>query len=260
MCCSRCVGIYIYHEKSAPASASDDTSRLHSYYSLVGRLGAAQARARPSFCPSFHLSCLSLFFFFVLAECIRTYIYIYISTLSDPSLVRARSLVCVRRECRRRVRVFPYSANPTTPNQVFEGIAGELDSKLAAAAATSMRGGGEGGNVVEEATLPIEGMKPGTSGLRKKVGHGEGGGGVLCGADLFFMVYRCFTDCRRVGIRIRRRRPLSARCFLFRVVFFPESCEFCQLRAPTKVSASWQRISSGLFGVRWLKRPNARRG
>eukprot|EP00752_Nemacystus_decipiens_P016468 g14721.t2 len=52
--------------------------------------------------------------------------------------------------------------------EVFEGIAGELDSKLAASAAKSVRGGGEGGNVVEEATVPIEGMKPGTSGLRKK--------------------------------------------------------------------------------------------
>lgn len=53
---------------------------------------------------------------------------------------------------------------------MFGGIAGELDSKLAAAAAASIRGGGEGGRVVEEATVPIEGMKPGTSGLRKKVG------------------------------------------------------------------------------------------
>eukprot|EP00903_Cladosiphon_okamuranus_P009346 g8912.t1 len=52
--------------------------------------------------------------------------------------------------------------------EVFEGIAGELDSKLAASAARSVRGGGQGGNVVEEDTLPIEGMKPGTSGLRKK--------------------------------------------------------------------------------------------
>lgn len=59
--------------------------------------------------------------------------------------------------------------NPST-TQVFDGITSELDSKLGAAA--SIRGGGEGGKVVEEATVPIEGMKPGTSGLRKKVGLG----------------------------------------------------------------------------------------
>ncbi|CAM9781223.1 unnamed protein product [Ectocarpus sp. 4 AP-2014] len=51
--------------------------------------------------------------------------------------------------------------------EVFLGITSELDSTLAAAAA--IRGGGERGRVVEEATEPIEGMKPGTSGLRKKV-------------------------------------------------------------------------------------------
>lgn len=51
---------------------------------------------------------------------------------------------------------------------MFLGITSELDSTLAAAAA--IRGGGEGGRVVEEATEPIGGMKPGTSGLRKKVG------------------------------------------------------------------------------------------
>lgn len=54
------------------------------------------------------------------------------------------------------------------PRQVFESISNELDSKLGAAAAT-VRGGGEGGQVVEKTTAPIEGMKPGTSGLRKKV-------------------------------------------------------------------------------------------
>lgn len=54
------------------------------------------------------------------------------------------------------------------PRQVFESISNELDSKLGAAA--TVRGGGEGGKVVEMATEPIEGMKPGTSGLRKKVG------------------------------------------------------------------------------------------
>lgn len=53
------------------------------------------------------------------------------------------------------------------PGQVFESITNELDSKLAAA---TVRGGGEGGRVVEKATAPMEGMKPGTSGLRKKVG------------------------------------------------------------------------------------------
>lgn len=52
--------------------------------------------------------------------------------------------------------------------EVFESISNELDSKLGAAA--TVRGGGEGGQVVEKATVPIEGMKPGTSGLRKKEG------------------------------------------------------------------------------------------
>ncbi len=68
-------------------------------------------------------------------------------------------------------RVLPQASRRSNqPIKVFGGIAGELDSKLAAAAAASIRGGGEGGRVVEEATVPIEGMKPGTSGLRKKVG------------------------------------------------------------------------------------------
>ncbi|CAM9785077.1 unnamed protein product [Ascophyllum nodosum] len=42
--------------------------------------------------------------------------------------------------------------------EVFENITKELDSKL-----------GQSGEVVEKETEPIEGMKPGTSGLRKKV-------------------------------------------------------------------------------------------
>ena len=41
---------------------------------------------------------------------------------------------------------------------MFENITKELDSKL-----------GQSGEVVEKETEPIEGMKPGTSGLRKKV-------------------------------------------------------------------------------------------
>lgn len=51
--------------------------------------------------------------------------------------------------------------------QVFDLIVAELDSKLSAsAAAAKLRGGGDVGQVP---TMPIEGMKPGTSGLRKKV-------------------------------------------------------------------------------------------
>lgn len=84
------------------------------------------------------------------------------------------------------------SLRVSTENQVFEGIAGELDSKLASSAAASVRGGGEGGNVVEEATVPIEGMKPGTSGLRKKVGHGRTGFAshqALCASWCRFFAY-----------------------------------------------------------------------
>lgn len=54
-------------------------------------------------------------------------------------------------------------------SKVFESITNELDSKVGAGAASTVRGGGDGGQVVEVATTPIEGMKPGTSGLRKKV-------------------------------------------------------------------------------------------
>lgn len=42
--------------------------------------------------------------------------------------------------------------------EVFDVITKELDAKLA-----------QGGEVVEKETEPVEGMKPGTSGLRKKV-------------------------------------------------------------------------------------------
>lgn len=50
--------------------------------------------------------------------------------------------------------------------KVFEGITKELDAKL------FVRGGAEEGKGMEEVeTTPIEGMKPGTSGLRKKVQH-----------------------------------------------------------------------------------------
>lgn len=42
--------------------------------------------------------------------------------------------------------------------EVFDMITKELDAKLA-----------QGGEVVEKETKPIEGMEPGTSGLRKKV-------------------------------------------------------------------------------------------
>lgn len=69
--------------------------------------------------------------------------------------------------------------------KVFGVISDELDSKLASIAA-SIRGGGEGGKVVEEATEPIEGMKPGTSGLRKKVG-----GPLLLVCMVQFMGFGC---------------------------------------------------------------------
>lgn len=51
------------------------------------------------------------------------------------------------------------------PQQVFGMIQRELDSRMETVA------GIRGGAIVEEVeTEPIEGMKPGTSGLRKKVG------------------------------------------------------------------------------------------
>ena len=94
--------------------------------------------------------------------------------------------------------------------QVFEGIAGELDSKLAAAAATSVRGGGEGGNVVEEATVPIEGMKPGTSGLRKKVSYG--GGHALTVVQVFVFWWRLLPGFHE---GVDTHRLLAARCLYF---------------------------------------------
>lgn len=106
--------------------------------------GHGRGPARFLLCPS-RISCLSLFFSLQKQNC-------------RPSRAGVRAFV-------RHVSTY-YSDE----NQVFEGIAGELNSRLAAAAAASMRGGGEGGKVVEEATVPIEGMQPGTSGLRKKVG------------------------------------------------------------------------------------------
>lgn len=51
--------------------------------------------------------------------------------------------------------------------QVFDLISQELESKVSSSAtAAKIRGGGGLGEVT---TTPIEGMKPGTSGLRKKV-------------------------------------------------------------------------------------------
>lgn len=129
-----------------------------------------------------------------------------------------------------------------TGEQVFEGIAGELDSKLAAAAATSVRGGGEGGNVVEEATVPIEGMKPGTSGLRKKVSYGGGHALTVVQVFVFWwrLVFFFFADFTRAWIRIAcSLQDVCVSDLFAKLRFLPAAC--AKVFACRRRASAWLR-------------------